>query len=84
MSTNNVFSTVREVQTPPITLPDFLEPNSRLKMDGLKFLSHLPNESVPVAFLDPQYRSVLDKMNYGNEGKNREKGRSSLIQMTDL
>ncbi|MCE2400711.1 site-specific DNA-methyltransferase [Candidatus Poribacteria bacterium] len=83
MSKNNVFSTERELQVPPIILPDFLEPNSRLKMDGLKFLYHLPNESVPVAFLDPQYRGVLDKMNYGNEGKSREKRRNSLMQMNE-
>jgi len=83
MSTTNVFSTEREVQAPSITLPDSLKPNSRLKMDGLKFLSCLPKEVVPVAFLDPQYRGVLDKMNYGNEGKSREKRRSSLVQMTE-
>ena len=83
MSTTNVFSTEREVQVPPIILPDSLKPNSRLKMDGLKFLSCLPKESVPVAFLDPQYRGVLDKMNYGNEGKSREKRRSSLMQMNE-
>ena len=83
MATNNVFSTEREVQAPPIDLPDILKPNSRLKMDGLKFLSHLLSESIPVAFLDPQYRGVLDKMNYGNEGKNREKRRTELIQMTE-
>lgn len=83
MSTTNVFSPEREVQAPSITLPDSLKPNSRLKMDGLKFLSCLPKESVPVAFLDPQYRGVLDKMNYGNEGKSREKRRSSLMQMTE-
>ncbi len=83
MYTNNVFSTEREVQVPPIELPDFLKPNSRIKMEGLKFLSHLPNETIPVAFLDPQYRGVLDKMNYGNEGKSREKRRTSLMQMTE-
>ncbi|MDE0481411.1 MAG: site-specific DNA-methyltransferase [Candidatus Poribacteria bacterium] len=83
MSTTNVFSTEREVQAPSITLPDSLKPNSRLKMDGLKLLSCLPKEAVPVAFLDPQYRGVLDKMNYGNEGKSREKRRSSLVQMTE-
>ena len=54
--TNTVFSTERVVQAPPIDVPDFLKPNTRLKMDGLKLLSHLPKESVPVAFLDPQYR----------------------------
>ncbi len=56
--TNNVFSTERIVQTPPIDLPEFLKPNTRLKMDGLKFLSHLPIESIPIAFLDPQYRGA--------------------------
>ncbi len=79
----NVFSTERTVQTPAIDLPDLLIPNTRLKMDGLQFLSHLPVESVPVAFLDPQYRGVLDKMNYGNEGKSREKRRSALMQMSE-
>ena len=81
--TNNVFSTERTLQAPPIDLPDFLKPNTRLKMDGLELLSHLPNESVPVAFLDPQYRGMLDKMNYGNEGKSREKRRGALRQMPE-
>ena len=83
MFTNNVFSTERVIQAPPLDLPDFLKPNTRLKMDGLKCLSHVPNESVPVAFFDPQYRGVLDKMNYGNEGKSREKRRCALRQMTE-
>ena len=81
--TNTVFSTERVVQAPLIDLPDFLKPNTRLKMDGLKLLSYLPKESVPVAFLDPQYRGVLDRMNYGNEGKSREKRRYSLMQMPE-
>ncbi len=80
---SNVFSSVRNIQTPSIDLPDFLKHNTRLKMDGLKFLSHLPVESIPIAFLDPQYRGVLDKMNYGNEGKSREKRRCSLMQMSE-
>ncbi len=80
---NSVFSSERIIQTPAIDLPDFLIPNTRLKMDGLKFLCHLPEESIPVAFLDPQYRGVLDKMKYGNEGKSREKRRSSLMQMSE-
>ena len=57
--TSTVFSTERVVQAPPIDLPDFLKPNTRLRMDGLKLLSHLPTESVPVAFFDPQYRVCL-------------------------
>ncbi len=80
---NTVFSTERLVQAPPIDLPNFLKPNTRLKMEGLKLLSHLPKEAIPVAFLDPQYRGVLDRMNYGNEGKSREKRRCSLTQMPE-
>ena len=83
-TTQNVYSTERVIQVPPpIDLPDILEPNTRLKMDGLKFLSHLPKEAIPVAFLDPQYRGVLDKMNYGNEGKSRDKRRCALQQMSE-
>lgn len=82
-TTNNMFSTDRVIQAPPLNLPDFLKPNTRLKMEGLKLLSHLPSEAIPVAFLDPQYRGVLDKMNYGNEGKSREQRRCALQQMPE-
>jgi site-specific DNA-methyltransferase (adenine-specific) len=54
--------------------------NSKLKMDGLTLLQSLENNSVSVVFFDPQYRGVLDKMNYGNEGE-RQIERSKLIQM---
>lgn len=57
--------------------------NIRLKMDGLQFLSALQNESIPVAFLDPQYRGVLEKLSYGNEGEKRGKRRCALKQMTE-
>src|SRR5438132_627035 len=56
--------------------------NSQLKMDGLTLLQSLENNSVSVVFFDPQYRGVLDKMNYGNEGE-RQVGRSKLIQMSE-
>ena len=57
--------------------------NRRNKMDGLKFLKKLPPERFPVAFFDPQYRGILDKMKYGNEGKTRGKHRASLEQMNE-
>ncbi|MXV82437.1 site-specific DNA-methyltransferase [Candidatus Poribacteria bacterium] len=84
-TTNNVFSTNRIIEAPvvPVDFPDYLKPNTRLKMDGLEFLSHFVGEFIPVAFLDPQYRGVLDKMNYGNEGKSREKRRCALQQMSE-
>src|SRR6266511_2655769 len=56
--------------------------NSKLKMDGLTLLKSLENCSVSVVFFDPQYRGVLDKMNYGNEGE-RQIERSKLIQMSE-
>lgn len=48
--------------------------------NGLAFLADLPDATVSAAFFDPQYRGVMDKMNYGNEGE-RQKGRASLEQM---
>ena len=81
--TATVFSSQRTVQAPKLQLPDVLAPNTRLKMDGLEFLVLLPEAAVPVAFLDPQYRGVLEKLAYGNEGKGRGKRRSALEQMQE-
>lgn len=52
-------------------------------MNGLDLLELLPSQSIKVAFFDPQYRGILDKLSYGNEGKDRGKERSILPQMTD-
>ena len=78
-----VFSSHRTVEAPPLELPVALKPNTRLKMDGKKFLSLLPESAIPVAFFDPQYRGVLEKLSYGNEGENRGKRRAALEQMTE-
>jgi site-specific DNA-methyltransferase (adenine-specific) len=59
------------------------KPNERVKCDGIKFLKRLPSNSIPCIIFDPQYRGVLDKLDYGNEGE-RQKGRSTLIQMDDI
>ncbi len=79
--TATVFSGQRTIHAPPLALPPALKPNARLKMDGLEFLSLLPTDAIPVAFLDPQYRGVLEKLSYGNEGKARGKRRCALEQM---
>ena len=79
-----VFSSQRTIQTPRLDLPSDLIPNKRLKMDGLEFLSRLPNATIPVAFFDPQYRGVLEKLKYGNEGEQRGKRRASLEQMSEM
>ncbi len=81
--TATVFSDRRTIQAPDIALPKALKPNTRVKMDGLKFLGLLPLESIPVAFFDPQYRGVLDKLSYGNEGQQRGKRRYALMQMSE-
>jgi len=52
-------------------------------MDGLDLLRMLGDCSADAAFFDPQYRGILDKMGYGNEGKSRGRARSSLAQMGD-
>lgn len=49
--------------------------------DGLEMMSSLRNGSVPLVFFDPQYRSILDRMRYGNEGS-RMSARSRLTQMS--
>ncbi len=63
--------------------PHWFKPNSRIKMEGLKFLKQFSDNSVSVCFFDPQYRGILDKMKYGNEGQNRGKARCQLRQMTE-
>ncbi len=79
----SVFSRRREIQAPRLELPPELTPDSRLKMDGLEFLGLLPAGATPVAFFDPQYRGVLDKLRYGNEGKGRGRARCELKQMSE-
>lgn len=56
--------------------------NKRLDICGLKLLNKLKDESIRLSFFDPQYRGVLDKLKYGNEGE-RQKGRVELIQMSE-
>jgi site-specific DNA-methyltransferase (adenine-specific) len=59
-----------------------IEYNKKLNMDGLVLMKQLENKSIHVSFMDAQYRGILDKMNYGNEG-DRQKERSKLQQMDD-
>jgi site-specific DNA-methyltransferase (adenine-specific) len=52
-----------------------------LREDALTLLRSLPDGCTPLVFFDPQYRGVLDKLQYGNEGA-RQKGRFALPAMT--
>lgn len=56
--------------------------NSRQIMSGYTMLRTIEDESAALAIFDPQYRAVLDDLEFGNEGK-RQKARADLPQMTD-
>lgn len=53
------------------------------RIDGLLLLDNIVDSSVKCIFFDPQYRGVLDKLSYGNEGVSRGKERSALTQMDE-
>ena len=57
--------------------------NAKNKINGLDLLDNLKSNSIKILFFDPQYRGVLNKLSYGNEGKKRGKARSELPQMED-
>lgn len=61
----------------------FVQANKKYRADGLTLLGYVQNGAVKTAFFDPQYRGVLDKLNYGNEGKSRGAARCGLPQMNE-
>jgi site-specific DNA-methyltransferase (adenine-specific) len=50
--------------------------------DALTLLQSLPDCSAPLAFFDPQYRGVLDRLKFGNGGAG-QRGRAGLPAMTE-
>jgi site-specific DNA-methyltransferase (adenine-specific) len=52
-------------------------------MDGLELLRQIDGCSVDACFADFQYRGILDRMSYGNEGEKKQVARSQLQQMTE-
>lgn len=64
-----------------LRLPPALRQNTRQIMCGLKMMDQIPPNTISVVFLDPQYRGVLDKLRYGNEGELRGQRRTKLRQM---
>jgi len=78
-----VFSNGRHLQQPDFKIPEGLKLDARQKMEGLKMLKAISAASVPLVFFDPQYRSVMDKQKYGNEGEQRGMERAELPQMTN-
>ncbi len=67
----------------PVDVPAGVRVNAPNTMDGLRLLGALAPDAVAAAFLDPQYRGVLDHQNYGNEGVARASARAGLPQMTE-
>lgn len=63
----------------PATWP--LPLNQPNRGDGLELLGSIPRGAVPLCVFDPQYRGVLDRMKYGNEGERRGRQRGALPQM---
>lgn len=61
---------------------DTLSFNHKNQMNGIELLKNLHDNVITACFFDPQYRGVMDKMNYGNEGA-RQKKRAMLEQMSD-
>ena len=55
--------------------------NDKNVCDGFDLLSGIPGGVVSAVFFDPQYRGVLDKLKYGNEGATRGLIRCRLPQM---
>jgi len=82
---STVFSSVRDKRgtvNDIILKTESIGVNSRNEMDGLCCLSNINNDVISACFFDPQYRGVLDKLKYGNEGE-RQKKRVILPQMDD-
>ena len=77
-----VYSNERTLTISQSTVPDWVVRNRRVAMDGIALMSQLPDACIAAAFFDPQYRGVLDKLGYGNEGVLRGQKRSALPQMS--
>ncbi len=50
--------------------------------NGLDLLSSLNDETISASYFDPQYRGIMEKLDYGNEGA-RQSGRAQLEQMSE-
>lgn len=79
-----VFSNVRSTASFSDCLRDKgYKYNYRNHSDGRDLLRAVNDVSVPCVFFDPQYRGILDKLAYGNEGVSRGLQRSALPQMSE-
>lgn len=59
-----------------------MKENVKYKIDGVEFLNGMQDAFSKIVFFDPQYRGIMEKMKYGNEGA-RQKERAVLPQMNE-
>jgi site-specific DNA-methyltransferase (adenine-specific) len=78
----SVFGSTRGLVQPPVMVPAGFLLDQRNVGDGLVLLRALDPASYPLCIFDPQYRGVLDRQKYGNEGA-RQQERSVLPQMSE-
>jgi len=62
--------------------PTIFARNVAQRGDALALLRSLSDSCARLGWFDPQHRSVLNKMKFGNEGE-RQRGRAQLPQMSD-
>ncbi len=80
----SVFATTRDLPATNSSQYEWPLPlNQKNQQDGLDLLAKLEPHSIPLCIFDPQYRGILDKMRYGNEGVSRGRKRSMLSQMSE-
>ncbi|HSA79602.1 MAG TPA: DNA methyltransferase [Geminicoccaceae bacterium] len=79
---SSVFGHSRDIVQPSVSVPPGFALNERNQADGLDLLGALQPASFSLCIFDPQYRGVLEKQKYGNEGS-RQKERSILPQMQE-
>jgi site-specific DNA-methyltransferase (adenine-specific) len=77
-----VFGTGRSVVQPPLRLPAGYVLDQPNRADGRDLLRAVDAEGFPLVVFDPQYRGVLDRQAYGNEGA-RQQQRATLPQMDE-
>lgn len=79
-----VFASTRAPAAGPSDAVEWPLPlNRRNRYDGLRLLDGIGDATAPLCIFDPQYRGILDKMQYGNEGVSRGRRRSALPQMDE-
>lgn len=81
----SVYSTIRitrHLSDNPVLKSDNILINEPNVINGLDLLGNINDAVITACFFDPQYRGVMDKMKYGNEGE-RQKERAALQQMSE-